>query len=97
MVPAGRVDVTSAILLIEMSASVGPQLPVHPPPPCTVIGTVEELFPGFVSIVLVDSETVPVLSMVVPAVPEFTVAAIFKVALELALKVPMVHVPVELA
>ena len=93
IVPPGRVDVTSAVFVMAMSAS----LPPPPPPPCTTIETVEELFPGLLSVELADSPTRPVLLIVVPAGAEFTVAAIFKVAVELALMSPIVQVPVELA
>jgi hypothetical protein len=77
---------------------------VPPPPPqllvqapvCTVIGTDEEVFvEGLLSVV--DSPTVAVFVIVWPASPEFTVAAISRLAVELALKSPIVHVPVELA
>src|SRR5690242_21525940 len=76
--------------------------PPPPPPPqfvvqtigFTEIVTVEELFDGFGSVRSVDSRTTAVFAMVVPAVPAFTVAAIVSVALELAARPPIVHVPV---
>lgn len=46
---------------------------------------------------LVDSLMVAVFVIVVPAVPEFTVAVITSVAVELGAIVPMVQTPVELA
>jgi hypothetical protein len=59
--------------------------------------TEELLFARSLSVVLADSPTVAVLVMVSPAVPEFTIATISRIAVELALMSPMVHAPVELA
>jgi hypothetical protein len=78
---------------------------VPPPPPqllvqtggCTVMVTLEELLPD-VLVELGDSPTIPVLVICMPAVSdEFTSAAMVKVAVELGVISPMVHVPVEVA
>ena len=58
---------------------------------------VEELLPGFWSVELPFSPTFAVFEIVDPAVPEFTVAAMFRVAVELGDISPIVQVPVELA
>jgi hypothetical protein len=84
--------VTFAVFTIEMSATGVVDVGV-----VTMTGTVEELFPGFGSVVEAFSPTTAVFVIVVPAVPAFTVAAMFNVAVELALRSPIVQVPVELA
>jgi hypothetical protein len=63
----------------------------------TVIETLEELFERFESVVDAFSVTVAVFVIVVLAVPESTSAAMSNVAVELAERLPIVHVPVELA
>jgi len=62
-----------------------------------VTGTVAVLFPGFGSVELALSPTTALFVRVVLAVPVFTVPAIWRVALELAIILPIVQVPVELA
>jgi hypothetical protein len=63
----------------------------------TTIDTLELLFERSLSVVPVDSPTVAMFLIVDPAVPVFAVAAICKVAVELALMSPIVQIPVELA
>ena len=62
----------------------------------TGVVTLAVLLAGFGSVELADSLTLAVFTMFVPAVPAFTVAAIVSVAVVLAVKLPMVQIPVEL-
>jgi len=92
------VDVTSAVFVIAMSASIAPppQLLVQPGA-VTVTVTLEEVLVS-VFVVLVDSPTMPVFVICVPTVSDAsTNAAMFSVAVELGDMSPIVHVPVELA
>jgi hypothetical protein len=57
-------------------------------------GTDAELFDKFVSVLDALSFTVALFTIVVPAVPALAVAAIVRVAVELALMSPIVQVPV---
>jgi hypothetical protein len=93
----------STVFVIATSATVDVGVVPPPPPPQFVVqlfvamttGTVEELLEGFESVVEAFSPTVARFVIVVPAVPAFTVAAMFKVAVELAPRLPIVQVPVE--
>ena len=93
-------DFTMPISAVGVFPQPPPQLLVQPPPPpgfVTVIGTVEELLVGLLSVELDDSPTKPRFVIVVPAVPAFT-PGIVSVAVELkALASPIVQIPVELA
>src|SRR5258707_440440 len=71
--------------------------PPPPPPPVMTTGMVEELFPEFLSVLLAFSPTIAVFVIVVPAVHVLTVAVRVRVAVEVGHKVPIVHVPVEVA
>ena len=64
---------------------------------CTVTEALALLFARFGSVVEAFSPTIALFVIVWPAVPAFTVAVIWRLAVELALKLPIVHVPVELA
>jgi hypothetical protein len=81
-------------LTLELADTVEP---VHVPSGATATLTLAVLFARLLSVELADSPTVAVFVIVDPAVPVFAVAAICKVAVELAAKSPMVQVPVELA
>ncbi len=87
--PPSTVDVTSAVFVIATSAIVEVVV--------MTTGTVELLFVGLESVVEAFSPTTAVFVIVVPAVPVFTLAAITSVAVELAGKLPIIQVPVELA
>ena len=70
-----------------------PQLEVQPPDP-TETGTLELALPPFGFVELGLSPTMAKFVIVVPAVPALAVAAIVRVAVELALMSPIVQVPV---
>ena len=96
--------VSLALRPVTATVSVLDADPPLPPPQfvvhafdCTVTGTFAVLFEALLSVVDAFSPTVAVLVIVWPAVPVLTSAAMASVALELALKLPIVHVPVEVA
>jgi hypothetical protein len=88
-VPPSVVEVTFAVFAIA-----SPATGIVEEGAVTTTGTVEELFPGFGSVVEAFSPTVAVFKIVELVVLVLTVVIMASVAVAFGLNVPIVHVPV---